>query len=111
MMGAAVHRQALLHHICCGCSPRSAPKMHFMRRWQRFNGMHLRSSAANRIPGGMRAQQFCKPWHADAHMLCSAAGAWVVANGRRALNLVSPNFLGVAGDPVIMVRSQEVAAH
>ena len=51
----------------------------------------------------------CKPWHCDVHMLCSAAGAWVVANGRRALNMVSPNFLGVAGDPVIMVRSQDVA--
>ena len=38
---------------------------------------------------------------------CSAAGAWVVANGRRVLNMVSLNFLGVAGDPVIMVRSHQ----
>jgi hypothetical protein len=34
----------------------------------------------------------------------SAAGAWVVANGRRVLNMVSLNFLGVAGDPVVNVR-------
>lgn len=54
---------------------------------------------------------YVKPCHVDAHMLCSAAGAWVVANGRRALNMVSPNFLGVAGDPVIMVRSQETAGY
>jgi len=34
----------------------------------------------------------------------SAAGAWVVANGRRVLNMVSLNFLGVAGDLVVNVR-------
>ncbi|KAK9840652.1 hypothetical protein WJX81_007034 [Elliptochloris bilobata] len=35
-------------------------------------------------------------------VISSAAGAWVVANGRRVLNMVSLNFLGVAGDPVVM---------
>ena len=29
---------------------------------------------------------------------------WVVANGRRVLNMVSHNFLGLAGDPVIKVH-------
>lgn len=37
--------------------------------------------------------------------LSSVAGAWVVANGRRVLNMVSLNFLGVAGDPAVMVRA------
>ncbi len=37
------------------------------------------------------------PW------LCSAAGAYVVANGEKALNMVSFNFLGVAGDTSIKV--------
>ena len=43
--------------------------------------------------------------------LSSVAGAWVVANGRRVLNMVSLNFLGVAGDPVVMVRVPTIHKH
>ena len=35
--------------------------------------------------------------------LRSAAGVWVVANGKRVLNMASLNFLSIAGDPTIRV--------
>lgn len=38
-------------------------------------------------------------------LVCSAAGVYVVANGKKALNMVSFNFLGVAGNPTIKVSS------
>ena len=66
--------------------------------------MTMQCSAS--LPRRVEVTAYVRPRHVDAHMLCSAAGAWVVANNRRALNMVSPNFLGVAGDPVILVRSQ-----
>ena len=36
--------------------------------------------------------------------LCSAAGVYIVANGKKALNMVSFNFLGVAGNASIKVH-------
>ena len=45
--------------------------------------------------------------HTDAakilDQLCSAPGVMVTVNGKKALNMVSSNFLGVAGDPKIQV--------
>jgi hypothetical protein len=34
---------------------------------------------------------------------------WVVANGKRALNMASLNFLGIAGDPAIQARKLATA--
>ena len=39
----------------------------------------------------------------DLDHLCSAPGVMVTVNGKKALNMVSSNFLGVAGDPKIQV--------
>ena len=74
--------------------------------WQMpwWHAVTMRCSAS--LPRRGEVTAYVRSWHVKAHMLCSAAGAWVVANGRRALNMVSPNFLGVAGDPGIMVRAQ-----
>ena len=35
-------------------------------------------------------------------LACSTSGPWLTANGKKALNMVSMNFLGAAGDPIIM---------
>lgn len=43
-------------------------------------------------------------------LLRSATGVWVVANGKRVLNMASLNFLGFAGDPTIQVRGRATTA-
>lgn len=63
-------------------------------------------------------QELCEEWQpeplagpimaarADATppVVSSDVGPYIVADGRRVLNLASTNFLGIAGDPEIRVR-------
>ena len=95
----------------CVCPLGPSPRMCLMWRGQCYDMAFIKLQYSAFVLRRDEVTAYCKPWHAHAHVPCSAAGAWVVANGRRALNMVSPNFLGVAGDPVIMVRSQKVARH
>jgi len=46
-----------------------------------------------------------------AELLCSVPGVMMTVNGKKALNMVSSNFLGVAGDPRIQVRFHLLHEH
>ena len=46
----------------------------------------------------------------DAVALHSVAGVWVVANGKRVLNMASLNFLCIAGDPTIRVSALAIVS-